>query len=276
MVGRQRRLELRERRTGRQPGFVEPLDERRLGHGDQLRRRRNFGQQRQQVFVLPPRRGIELVVAVDVGLHDRRLDPLRRLLPARIDRKRHGRRHDDGQRRTHPVPHAAPMQPRLEKEQVADQHPQRTAEDTRIFVPLHGPCVVRETVAQQQPRKREFAHGVPIFGSDPARDQQRVGQRLVRPLAHRMEQHEGQHIEEGRDERRGERTDGRRIPQAPDRRAVPEDEGQPCPAEHPPPVAARRPVTAADPQQGHQRYDERKAGQSEPPRRKQRRGEEHA
>ena len=80
----------------------------------------------------------------------------------------------------------------------------------------------------------------------------------------------------GRDERRGERTDGRRIPQAPDRRAVPEDEGQPCPAEHPPPVAARRPVTAADPQQGHQRYDERKAGQSEPPRRKQRRGEEHA
>lgn len=168
------------------------------------------------------------------------------------------------------------MQPRLENEQVADQHPQRTAEDTRIFVPLHGPCVVRETVAQQQPRKREFAHGVPIFGSDPARDQQRVGQRLVRPLAHRMEQHEGQHIEEGRDERRGERTDGRRIPQAPDRRAVPEDEGQPCPAEHPPPVAARRPVTAADPQQGHQRYDERKAGQSEPPRRKQRRGEEHA
>ena len=49
--------------------------------------------------MLPPRRGIELVVAVDVGLHDRRLDPLRRLLPARIDRKRHGRRHDDGQRR---------------------------------------------------------------------------------------------------------------------------------------------------------------------------------
>ena len=49
--------------------------------------------------MLPPRRGIELVVAVDVGLHDRRLDPLRRLLPARIDRKRHGCRHDDGQRR---------------------------------------------------------------------------------------------------------------------------------------------------------------------------------
>ena len=168
MVGRQRRFELRERRTGRQPGFVEPLDERRLGHGDQLRRRRNFGQQRQQVFVLPPRRGIELVVAVDVGLDDAPLGrPLVGLLPAPPDAQRHGGRKEQDARGRDPPPDAAACPQRLEEEDITEQHPQRTAEDTRVFVPLYEPYVVREPVAQDQPRPREFADRIPVFRCDP-------------------------------------------------------------------------------------------------------------
>ncbi len=64
----------------------------------------------------------------------------------------------------------------FENQYVGEEHPQRAAENARVFVPLHGPDFVREAVAQDEPRPREVAYGVPVFRRDPRRDERDVGQ----------------------------------------------------------------------------------------------------
>ena len=80
---------------------------------------------------------------------------------------RHGGRKEQDARGRDPPPDAAACPQRLEEEDITEQHPQRTAEDTRVFVPLYEPYVVREPVAQDQPRPREFADRIPVFRCDP-------------------------------------------------------------------------------------------------------------
>ena len=128
---------------------------------------------------------------------------------------------------------------------------------------------MRETVAQQQPRPREFAHGVPVFGGDPCADQHRVGEGFGRPFRHGVEQHESDHVEGRGGERGRERADGGGVPDPPDGCGVPECERKQRPAEHAPPCAARGVVAAADPEQRHQRRQQGEAAQAEPAAREQ-------
>ncbi len=159
-------------------------------------------------------------------------------LPSAPDRQRGGQRQDDDGRRCETAPQRAPPE-RLEDGDIARQHPQRSAEDARVFVPLHGPDLVRETVAQHEPRPRELAGRVPVFGGDPRRGERGVGQRRGGFFRNGVEQHEGDHVEGRRSQRRGERPDGRGVPYPPDGQRVPQDERQRRPAEHATPRAAR-------------------------------------
>ena len=135
--------------------------------------------------------------------------------------------------------------------------------------PLHGPDLVRETVAQHEPRPRELAGRVPVFGGDPRRGERGVGQRRGGFFRNGVEQHEGDHVEGRRSQRRGERPDGRGVPYPPDGQRVPQDERQRRPAEHATPRAARAVVRAADPQQGDESDEQRQSRHAQPARREQ-------
>ena len=236
--------------------------QRRFGQQDELHPVGHLGEQIDDVALLPRGVAVELVVAIHVGLHDahrrrpRRCErrvalPLEEPLLA-PERQREEQRHDDRRRCRDPPPRVAALAPRLEDQDVADQHPERAAEDARVFVPLHGPHVVRESVAQHEPRPREVARRVPVLGRDPRRDQRRMGERPRRTLRDGMVGHEGEHVEERRGERRRDRPHGRGIPDPPHRSRVPQHERERGPAEHAPPAATRRRLHGADPQQGHE------------------------
>ena len=139
-----------------------------FGQQDELRPGGHLCQKVGDVVLLPVGAAVEFVVAVDVGLDDAHLGrPLVGLLPAPPDAQRHGGRKEQDARGRDPPPDAAACPQRLEEEDITEQHPQRTAEDTRVFVPLYEPYVVREPVAQDQPRPREFADRIPVFRCDP-------------------------------------------------------------------------------------------------------------
>ena len=53
----------------------------------------------------------------------------------------------------------------------------------------------------------------------------------------------------------GEDADGRSIPHPPNGRDAPCEEGERCPAAHPPPVTARVDLALADDKQGYKRYE---------------------
>ena len=213
---------------------------------------------------------MELVVAVDVGLNDGHAGrALVGLLPAQPDaeREKHGQKQHA--RGCHPAPYAAPRLPSLEKENVAEQHPQRTAEDTRIFVPLHGPHVVRETVAEDEPRPREFAHGVPVFGGEPCGDQHRVGQRLGTFFGDAVVEHESHEVQRRGRERGCNGPHGRGVPYPPDGGDVPQRESERRPPQHAPPRAARCVVSRTYPQQRHERHRQREPRKRKPASREQ-------
>ena len=194
----------------------------RFGEQDELRSGGDFRQQVDDVALLPLRAAVEFVVTVHVGLDDAHLGrPFGGLLPAPPDAQRYGGRDEQHAGRRGPAGRIAPCADRLEEEDIAEQHPQRTAEDARIFVPLHEPCLVRESVAQNQPRPRKLADRVPVFRGDPACDEQRVGQGLGAFFRNRVKQHEGDHVEERRSQRRRDGTHGSRVPYPPHRRDVP-------------------------------------------------------
>ena len=84
-----------------------------------------------------------------------------------------------------------------------------------------------------------------------------------------MEEHEGDHVQKRRGDRRGERAYGSGQPDPPDRRNIPEYEGEERPAENFTPRAAGRVVRIADPEQRHQSEQEGESRSSEPSRREQ-------
>jgi len=128
---------------------------------------------------------------------------------------------------------------------------------------------VREAVAQDEPRPREVAYGVPVFRRDPRRDERDVGQCFGGFFRNGVEEHEGDHVHRRRSERGGRGAYGRGVPDPPDRQGVPQHERERRPAEHAPPRAARVVVRRAHPQQRDEPDQERHARHAEPPRREQ-------
>ena len=213
---------------------------------------------------------MEFGINVDIGLYDRHPHrPFVGLPVGRIEEAGDDHRDEQHDGRGDPPAGAARRPQRFEEEDVRGEHPERTAEYARVFVPLHQPHVVRESVAQNEPRPRELADGVPVFGGDPCRDEQDVGEGLGGFFRDRVEEHEGDHVQRRRGERRGEWPDRRGIPDPPDGHRIPEREGEQRPAEDAPPRAARGVVRGADPQQGYERREETQTRRAEPPRREQ-------
>ena len=235
-----------------------------LGQQDELRRSGHFVQQVDDVALLPGVVAVELVVAVDVGLDDAHRDaPLVGQLPSRAYDEREGDREDDGRRRGDPPPQGTGAQG-LEEEDVAEDHPERTSEYTRVFVPLYGPYVVREAVSEGEPRPGEVPDGVPVFGGDPCGCEGDVCEGFGGFFRDGVEEHEGCHVHRCRGEDRGDGPDGRGVPDPPYGADVPQGEGQGCPPEHVPPGTARGVVGGADPQQGDESRQQGQPREPEP------------
>ena len=128
-----------------------------------------FDHREQQSFLHLLRSRSEFVVTVDVGLHygyrDRAFIGCF-VTPENAQRNENRKEYD----RSGPGPGfcVAPTAPGLVKQDIREKHPERTAEDACVFVPLHGPHFVRESVAQQQPGPGEVAGRVPVLRGDPA------------------------------------------------------------------------------------------------------------
>ena len=247
-----------------QRSLVHVAGERRFGGEDEADVGRGLGHQLQQVALLRCVVARELVVAVHVGLQGGDRTAFGGLFVVQVDDPGEEHRPCDRQRGPRPPP-GRTVHPRLEDQQIGDQHPERAAEHARIFVPLHQPDVVRESVAQDEPGPGEGAHRVPVFGGDPARDEEGVGQRLRGLLRDGMEEHEGHHVQERRGEGGRHGAHGRRIPDPPDGREVPAREDEQRPAEYGPPRPARAVVGGADPEQGDEAGEEGDSAETEPP-----------
>ena len=113
-----------------------------FGQQDELCAGRNLCQEVDDIALLPLGVAVEFVVAVDVGLDDAHRDrSFVGLFPASPDGQRYGCGQRDGAGRCNPPPCGARPES-LENQDIGEQHPQRAAEDARIFVPLHGPDFV--------------------------------------------------------------------------------------------------------------------------------------
>ena len=132
---------------------------------------------------------------------------------------------------------------------------------------------MRESVAEDEPRPRELARGVPVFGGDPGGDEHGRGQRPGRPLRDRVEQHEGEEVERRGDQRRGDGPYGRGVPDPPHGGGVPQHEDERRPPQHAPPAAARGWLHRLDPQQRDEGHGQREPRPREPGGREERDGE---
>ena len=126
------------RRRPFQVFFPEIFIDRRFRSHDQVGVLRRLVHQPDQQFVLFALLQNEFfMVRVDIRLNDRYFRPFGRLFVCGIHNQRNDRGQQQRHRRSDPPDGLASPFPRFEHKQVHHQHPQRSAERTGVFVPLH-------------------------------------------------------------------------------------------------------------------------------------------